>query len=118
MLIFHRHRRAYALVVWLAVVVQLHLFFVAQLHHHELRLMEQNSRFSRQGGPTALVPLVLPEPLDPACQIARMGSVAPSSLIRGEVGFVLVQSLRDSPNPYFDSVSFSDHAGRGPPTLS
>lgn len=118
MRIFHRHRRAYALAVWLGVVVQLHLFFIAQLHHHQLRLAEQNSRFSHQGGQTALAPLALPEPLDPACQIARMGSIAPSSLIRGEVVFLLEQPLRIAPNPHVDSVSSSHYAGRGPPALS
>ncbi|MGH9436996.1 MAG: hypothetical protein ACRD22_03655, partial [Terriglobia bacterium] len=98
--------------------VQLHLFFIAQLHHHALQFLEQESHFSQKGGKTSIAAFPLPEPLDPACQIARQGSVIAASNIRGNHFVLLKQSFQQSPVPRFASATFSLSSGRDPPLFS
>jgi hypothetical protein len=75
---FRRHRTVHLLTAWFAVLVQLHIFLVLELHHHLL-----GSRFLRDAA-TASTSLAksrsapAPRPICPACQVARQGSIQPA----------------------------------------
>lgn len=68
-----------AFVAWFAVLVQLNIFFVLELHHHVVN--QQNLR-----DPAAVAvslarphPAVPQQPLCPACRISRSGAVQPAA---------------------------------------
>jgi hypothetical protein len=63
------------LTAWLAVLVQLHIFLVLELHHHVLgaRLLRESARLGASY--TRPQPAPVPAPLCPACQVARQGAV-------------------------------------------
>ncbi len=69
----YRRRRAGA--VWAAVLIQLHLLFVVEFHHHNTdpvrtqTLQAQVEQQATQQGANQLCP---------ACQIARQGSLCPA----------------------------------------
>ncbi len=75
---FRNHGSTRVLTAWLAVLVQLHLFFVLELHHHVLgpRLL----RDAAMAGATWTKSNTAqpPRPLCPACQVARQGAVQPA----------------------------------------
>lgn len=118
MLTLRSHRRAWVLAVWLAVLVQLHLFFIAQLHRHTLRVLEQESHLSHKDGRASIAALPISEPLDPACQIARQGSVSPASNIRADIAILLEAAFRLRFTPRAHSALFSLSSGRDPPVFS
>ena len=65
--------------IWAAVVVQLHLLVVQDLHHHDAQGPPGDSRqacpLTASGGPQIQVALSQGSPLCAACQITRNGSV-------------------------------------------
>jgi hypothetical protein len=73
-----QHRTCRAVTAGAAILVQLHLFFILQLHGHgSLTLLETYS-ISRRARHAQVEALEKPEPFCPACQIARHGSVYPA----------------------------------------
>jgi hypothetical protein len=75
---FRRDRSIRLLTAWLAVVVQLHIFLVLELHHHVVgvRLLRESARVGASWTRTQQAPA--PAPLCPACQVARQGAVQPA----------------------------------------
>jgi hypothetical protein len=72
-----RHSKR-ALVTWFAIVVQLHIFLVLELHHHVLgsQILRETANQTTAWTSSATVPA--PAPLCPACQVARQGAVQPA----------------------------------------
>ena len=83
---FHRPRWYGPLIIWAAVVVQLHLLVVQDLHHHAAEGAAADSRqasvWAPGGRPQIQVAQSQGSPLCAACQITRNGSVhvQPSNL--------------------------------------
>ena len=101
--------------VWAAVLVQVHLFFVGELHHHVLAdPLSGMQGQAREGVGSAKV---TPDdsPLCAACQIARQGSVhpAPQSLV--VLDLFEERSSPSSPALYFSSIVQIPLSGRDPP---
>gem|GEM_PF-969191 len=114
----NRKRCAYSLAVWAAVVVQLHLFFVTQLHHHTLTLLRQEKREAMRQTHADLVSLPDPPQPCPACQIARQGSVNPTSNIHIAAPVYTEQRLEPTPFSCVFQVALQLHSGRDPPHFS
>ena len=72
---FRRDKTVCFLTAWLAVLVQLHIFLVLELHHHVLgaRLLRESARVGASW--TRPQPAPTPAPLCPACQVVRQGAV-------------------------------------------
>jgi len=104
--------------VWAAVMVQLHLFFVAQLHHHALRLLQQETHNTMRQARADLVPLPDPPRPCPACQIARQGSVTPASNIQAANPAYLEEQIQPLPSSFAFQVMLKLHPGRDPPSFS
>jgi hypothetical protein len=83
---FRRPRWYGRLIIWVAVVVQLHLLVVQDLHHHGVEVVATDSRqasaSTASGRPLIQVAQSQGSPLCAACQITRNGSVQvqPSNL--------------------------------------
>jgi hypothetical protein len=71
----HKYRRFYAVAVWAALFLQLHLFFAADLHHHALRWLAREAAQDTRPGTTSIAALPAPVPFCPVCQIALNGAV-------------------------------------------
>ena len=69
---FRRDKTVCFLTAWLAVLVQLHIFLVLELHHHVLgaRLLRESARVGASW--TRPQPAPTPAPLCPACQVVRV----------------------------------------------
>jgi len=101
--------------VWAAVLVQVHLFFVAELHHHILAdPLSGMQGQAREGVGSAKV---TPDdsPFCAACQIARQGSVHPAPQSLGVLRLSEERSNPSSPALYFSSISQVPPSGRDPP---
>jgi hypothetical protein len=101
--------------VWAAVLVQVHLFFVGELHHHILAdPLSGIQGQAREGVGSAKV---TPDdsPLCAACQIARQGSVHPAPQSLGVLRLSEERSNPSSPALYFSSVFQVPPSGRDPP---
>lgn len=72
-----RHSKR-ALVAWFAVVVQLHIFLVLELHHHVLDTQILREPATQTTAWTRSTTAPAPSPLCPACQVARQGAVQPA----------------------------------------
>ena len=112
---FRRDRSIRLLTAWLAVVVQLHIFLVLELHHHVLgaRFLRDAARTSAsltksQTGPA-------PAPLCPACQVARQGSVQPAVQRLALLPLLLVWSALPSRTAAPPAVFLLHPSGRSPP---
>ena len=72
-----QNRGLRAAVVLVAILAQLHLFLVVELHHHgnQFSLSGDRAQVSVQLGQRHLSPK--PDPLCGACQVARHGAVRP-----------------------------------------
>jgi hypothetical protein len=97
--------------LWMAVLLQVHIFFVLQLHQHRVAL-ESISQSNSAGAIPSLHAIGL---LCPACQIARHGIVHPTgeTLLSGR--FLETERVPGlSPTRPF-LVSFLKLSGRDPP---
>jgi hypothetical protein len=110
------------LIIWAAVVVQLHLLVVQDLHHHDAEGAAAGSRqvsvLVPDGRPQIQVAQSQGSPLCAACQITRNGSVQvqPSNLTpfqSVQLGAVALPSALD-----FHPVSQLLLTGRDPPLFS
>jgi len=119
---FGRHLLYNRLMIWAAVVVQLHLLLVQDLHHHgrEDRAadLQKTWTLKADGRPLIQVAQSQGSPLCAACQISRNGSVhvQPSNLTpfqSVELGAVALPSAL-----YFHPVPQLLLTGRGPPLFS
>lgn len=68
-----------ALVAWFAVLVQLNIFFVLELHHHVVNPRNLRYTASVSVSLTRSHPAVPQQPLCPACRISRAGAVQPAA---------------------------------------
>ena len=103
------------LLVWAAVLVQVHLFFVVELHRHILA--DPLSGFQGPVREAVGRAQATPDnnPLCAACQIARQGSVHPAPQSRGAL---YLSEERNNPSPpalYFSSIFQVPPSGRDPP---
>ena len=101
--------------VWAAVLVQVHLFFVAELHRHGVAdpLSGIQGQVREGVGPAKATPDN--NPLCPACQIARQGSVHPAPQSLGVLHFFEERSNPATPALYFPSIFQIPLSGRDPP---
>lgn len=112
---FRGYRPVRLLTALLAVLVQLNIFFVLELHHHVL-----DSRFLRDAA-TAGVSLTksqtasAPAPLCPACQVARQGSVQPAVQKLTLLHLLLVGSALPSRSTRLPVLFLLHSSGRDPP---
>ena len=101
--------------VWATVLLQIHLFFVAELHRHIVA--DPISGIQRQArvsiGPAQATPH--DNSLCAACQIARQGSVQPAPQSLGVLHLFKERSNPSTPAFYFPSVSQVPPSGRDPP---
>ena len=103
------------LMAWAAVVVQVHLFFVVELHRHTVAdplsgIQGQRAEAvgSAQASPDS-------SPLCSACQIARQGSVHPAPQSLGLLHLFVQRSNPSTPALYFPSIVQVPLSGRDPP---
>ena len=76
--VFRSRHGARLLTAWFAILVQLHIFLVLELHNHVI-----SSSFLRDTAAAGLSltksqSIPAPGPLCPACQVARQGAVQPA----------------------------------------
>lgn len=100
---------------WFAVLVQLHIFLVLELHNHVIgaRILRDTAAMSTSLTRSHTVPA--PRPLCPACQVARQGSVQPAT---HELALIPLQTVGSAllSQIYHLSVLFFLHpSGRSPP---
>ncbi|MGA8185281.1 MAG: hypothetical protein WB819_16755 [Terriglobia bacterium] len=76
--VFRGRHGARLMTAWLAVVVQLHIFLVLELHRHVLTPRILRDIAPRSAAWTKSQTAPAPAPLCPACQVARQGSVQPA----------------------------------------
>jgi hypothetical protein len=113
--LFRRGRPVRLLTAWFAVLVQLHIFLVLELHHHVL-----GARFLRDAA-TASTSLTksqtapAPAPLCPACQVARQGSVQPAVQKLALLSLQLVGTARPSRIASTPIIFLLHPSGRDPP---
>ena len=76
--VFRGRRPARLVITWLAVLVQLHIFLVLELHHHVLGPSVLQDVAATSTALTRPQSAPAPAPLCPACQVARQGAVQPA----------------------------------------
>jgi hypothetical protein len=103
------------LMVWAAVLVQVHLFFVGVLHRH--LVADPLSGIQGQARETIGSTQATPDsnPLCAACQIARQGSVHPAPQSTGVLHLFEQRSNPATPALYFPSIFQIPLSGRDPP---
>jgi hypothetical protein len=112
---FRRRGWVRLLTASLAVVVQLHIFLVLELHHHVLasRVLRgaaaQSAALTKSQAPPA------PTPLCPACQVARQGSVQPAVQKLALLALQLVGSALPSRIASTPIIFLLHPSGRDPP---
>lgn len=112
---FRRDRPARLLTAWLAVLVQLHIFLVLELHSHVL-----SSRILRDTA-TAGASLTRSQtapghrPLCPACQVARQGAVHPAVQKLAMLPLLLVGATLPSRSSRLPVLFLLHPSGRSPP---
>jgi hypothetical protein len=76
--VFRSRHAARLLTAWIAVLVQLHIFLVLELHSHVLssRILRDTAAASASWTTSQTAPAN--GPICPACQVARQGSVQPA----------------------------------------
>jgi len=102
------------LMVWAAVLVQVHLFFVVELHHHILADPLSGIQGPVREGAGSAKATPDNNPLCAACQIARQGSVHPAPQNPGILYFSEERSNPSSPALYFSSIFQVPPSGRDP----
>lgn len=113
--VFRGKHSARLLVAWIAVLVQLHIFLVLELHHHVLgtgflrEATTTSTSVARHGTTPAN------RPVCPACQVARQGAVQPAV---DRLALLPLQALAATvpANPQSIPTVFLLHpSGRDPP---
>ncbi len=76
--VFRGRHAARLLTAWIAILVQLHIFLVLELHHHVLgtNVLKDPAAAAATWSNSGQAPG--PRPLCPACQVARQGAVEPA----------------------------------------
>jgi hypothetical protein len=103
------------LMVWAAVLVQAHLFFVGELHRHILADPLSGIQGPVHEGVGSAKATPDNNPLCAACQIARQGSVHPAPQSRGVRHLSEERNNPSSPALYFSSIFRVPPSGRDPP---
>lgn len=113
-----RRHKSHLATAWLAALLQVHLFFILQLHHHR----ENYDAFAGADQTSAELRFQTLQPgsnpICMACQIARQAAVQPASAKPVRFGaperprFVVAPALDHS------LISHISLAGRDPPSLS
>jgi len=103
------------LMVWAAVLVQVHLFFVGELHRHSVADLVSGIQGQARAGVGSAKATPESKPLCAACQIARQGSVHPAPQSLGVLHLFKERSNPSSPALYFSSVFQIPPSGRDPP---
>jgi hypothetical protein len=103
------------LMVWATVLVQVHLFFVGELHRHlgADPLSENQQQTCHNVGLARAASDA--NPLCAACQIARQGSVQPAPQSLGILRLLEQRSNPFTPAFYFPSIFQVPSSGRDPP---
>jgi len=103
------------LVVWSTVLVQVHLFFVGELHRHfSIDPLSNNQQQVCKGARLGRAASDA-NPLCVACQIARQGSVQPAPQSLGILHLFKERSDPSNPAFYFPSIFHVPFSGRDPP---
>ena len=104
-----------AMVAWFAVLVQLNIFFVLELHHHVVNPQNLRDPAAVAVSLTRPYPAVPQQPLCPACRISRSGAVQPA--VQG-LSFLSLPAIATSvwARPSIIPIFFYFHSsGRDPP---
>ena len=104
------------LMVWAAALVQVHLFFVGELHRHSVA----DLLCGIQGPVREAIGSAKATPDNnrfcAACQIARQGSIRPAPQSPGTLYLSEERNNPSSPALYFSSVFQVPPSGRDPPS--
>jgi predicted alternative tryptophan synthase beta-subunit len=101
--------------VWAAVLVQVHLFFVGELHRHSVADLLSGIQAQAREGVGSAKATPDNNPLCAACQIARQGSIHPAPQSPGTLYLCEERNNPSSPALYFSSVFQVPPSGRDPP---
>jgi hypothetical protein len=110
-----RHGNKWLAGVWVAVILQLHIFFVLQLHHHQgfIDTVSKLPLSATKGPqPPAIQAVNL---LCPACQIARHGIVQPAGEAVLAARLLKTERVPDLFAAKHYLVPFLKLSGRDPP---
>lgn len=112
---FRRDRPVRFLTAWLAVVVQLHIFLVLELHQHVLSPRILRDTATRSAAWTKSQTAPPPTPLCPACQVARQGAVQPAVQKLALLPLLLVGTALPARPSGIPIIFFLHPSGRDPP---
>src|SRR5260370_29069401 len=110
----HSRRMARLLIAVATGVLQLHLFFVMELHHHESGPYPFSSSDVRTGFHAVLED---GQPC-PACQMARQGSIYPTSFVARPIGLNEFRVLPVTTPSKFSNLPKERPSARAPPHSS
>lgn len=103
------------LMVWAAILVQVHLVFVGELHRHLVTDPLSGIQGQAREGVGVAPATADNNPLCAACQIVRQGSVQPAPLRLGVQHLFKERSRPSPPAFYFPSIFLVPPSGRDPP---
>ena len=103
------------LMVWATVLVQVHLFFVAELHRHLVADLPFGIQGQTREGVGPAPATADNNPLCAACQIARQGSVQPAPQSPGILHLLEQRSSPFTLAFYFPAIFQITLSGRDPP---
>ena len=107
-------RLARVLIAVATGVLQLHLFFVMELHHHESEL----APYSNSDGQIGFHAIQDAGPPCPACQMARQGSIYPTTFVARPIRLNEVRVLSAVAPSKFSTLPKQRPSGRAPPLVS
>jgi len=110
----HSRRMARLLIAVATGVLQLHLFFVMELHHHE----SEQSPFSSSDIQTGFHAVSADGQPCPACQMARQGSIYPTSIVARPIRLNEFRVLSIPTPSKFSNLPKERPSGRAPPLSS
>jgi hypothetical protein len=108
---YHSRRMARLLIAVATGVLQLHLFFVMELHHHESGPFPYSSSDNLTGFHSVSVD---GQPC-PACQMARQGSIYATSFVARPIRLNEIQVLSIQTPSKFSNLPKERPSGRAPP---
>jgi hypothetical protein len=113
--VFRGRHSVRLLTALIAVLVQLHIFLVLELHQHVL-----GSRFLREVAATSASitghhPAPAGRPLCPACQVARQGAVQPAVERLALVPLKAIAAALPTSPSFTPTIFFLHPSGRDPP---
>jgi hypothetical protein len=110
-------RRRYHLhaFTWLALLAQVHLCFVLELHHHEIDALVSGT--PRPAGLQGVQMQALPAPTPPCpvCHVARQGSIPGASAIVTPLLAPAVGAAPTPTTPHYSLLAANNLATRDPP---